>query len=285
MKTCYQLILHHRPDQVAWLFGALYNVHDYFLIHVAANARPADSAAIRQLVGQRPNVRFQRPNTVAWGGWSLARTELEGIAAAVAWADDWSWFINLSGQCYPLTGRAERLARLARLGNRSAVVSNPVDGLPAHIRRRTWFHCVEWGGRMHRLPLPRPDLLHPRIHWKGSFWHVLARDFCEWTLASGQAEDLARDLRSTANPDEFFIANLIQRSPFRDRRINDDLRFARWRPGAANPETLGMADLPDMLSGGRLFARKFDGRRDGRVLHRLADRIGAPMSRTLEAVR
>ena len=51
----------------------------------------------------------------------------------------------------------------------------------------------------------------------------------------------------------------------------------RWEDEAANPVTLGAADLDAMLGSGMLFARKFDAAADSDVLD-LLDETAAPVT-------
>jgi len=282
MRVAYQINLHHRPDQFQWLFSALYDEDDLFLIHVNARTSEDINQSIRQIAGQRPNVVFLPRMEVHWGGWSLVETELQGLRRAVE-LPGWDYFIKLSGQDYPLRDRAGRREVLTGLEGRCAVICNEMSALPLHIRRRTWLHHTERDGALRALPLPNPGLFGRPLRWKGSGWHMLSRGFCEWLVESPVTRDMVRRTRTTAFPDEFFMPNLIQESPWRDRRVDMCGTQTYWRARSPNPDTLTMAHLPDLLTSDQLFARKFDAQIDAKVLTALAERIGATVPAAQEA--
>ena len=80
-----------------------------------------------------------------------------------------------------------------------------------------------------------------------------------------------RHYRGTIAPSESFFATVLMNDP--DLKVSgDDRRYVRFAPGAANPDVLTSADLPELLASGAQFARKFDADVDARVLDALDER-------------
>ena len=276
MKIVYQITLYHKKEQFRWLMAALYNDLDYFLIHIDKNSPESYVRDIKEICGDRPNIHFQRSLPIYWGGWSIVESQLQGLQEALELWPDWQYFLNISGQDYPLRRREGIIEYLTGLNGSSGIACTPLPDLGLSIRRRTWFQCIEYGQRVHRIPLPRADLLVRRIHWKGSGWHILSRGFSEWVVSSEPALKWRKRCRRVMFPDEFYFQNVIMDSPFRSSRSDDNGRFVLWEQASSRPIVLRGNDFERMMGSGKIFARKFDNDQDGDVVKAIAEKIGHP---------
>lgn len=280
MKLAYAILLHHNERQFEWLFDAIYDPGDAFAIHVDKATPERTLRSFESLVGDRPNVLFLPRRRVAWGGWSLAAVSLESIRRLLDVDDGWDYFINLSGQDYPLRPVDRIRAELARNPAANYITADEIDSFPPDeryfVHRRKRWRCIEFGGRTRRIPVPNLGRPNVRIDWKGSGWYALSRDFCEWIFSDALARDCIAAVRRTFIPDEFLMQTLALNGPFADTVTFDDRREADWVRGRPHPETLTMRHLDRLTSSNAFFARKFDESVDAKVLAALARRIGAP---------
>ncbi len=273
MRIAYLIQVHALERQFHWLFDALYNNSDVFAIHVDAKSSSATRVYIEKLVRGLGNVHFVPSHNIRWGGWSMCGAELESLKRLLALEEDWSFFVNLSGQDYPLKAADEIRSELLSRPCANYVQVLPLSAQRLHIRLRPHWFCIEFGRRMVRLPLPNWRPPRYRVNWYGSQWHILSRGFCEWTQTR-PAQARLRWLRHVKIPDEFFMQELLMNSPFRTTNIGNNKREIIWS-GAPSPRTLTMADSERLLSSSAFFARKFDERVDSGVLKLLASRVGA----------
>ena len=276
MKVVYQITLYHKKDQFRWLMAALYNDLDYFLIHIDKNSPDSYVREIVEICGNRPNIHFQYPLPIYWGGWSIVESQLQGLQEAVERWPDWQYFLNISGQDYPLRRREGIIEYLTGLNGSSGIACMSLPDLGISIRRRTWFQCIEYGHRVHRLPLPRADLLVRRIKWKGSGWHILSRGFGEWVVSSPTAVKWRKLCRRVMFPDEFYFQNVIMDGPFQPLRSNDNGRFVLWEQASSRPTVLRRNDFERMMESGKIFARKFDNDQDIDIIRAIAEKVGHP---------
>jgi hypothetical protein len=120
-----------------------------------------------------------------------------------------------------------------------------------------------------RIRLPFPTSVN--IQYKGSAWHMLTRDFCQWLLTDPMAKRIERLVKFTSNPDEIFFQALIMNSPYRDLRTKDYGREIIWPgPYSPHPQTLRMEQYHRLSATPALFARKFDDSVDRELLVHLA---------------
>ncbi|BCJ91911.1 glycosyl transferase [Terrihabitans soli] len=276
MRVAFQINIHHMPDQFRWLFSAIYNETDLFLVHVNKRSDQAFYDQIESLVAGLDNVRLMTRQPIVWGGWSMVDCELRGIREALADNETWDYFVRLSGQDYPLCTYDERVRGLRRLNGRSAIGLSAGPIMGEHADARTQRFHFEWQGKLRYLPLISSRLLGKAPPLKGNAWHALSREFCEWLATAPETKRLARRLRFSKIPDEAFMHNLIADSPFADRWLNEGTHLEFWQPTKPSPDIVRMSNLSALCNSQRMFARKFDAGEDSDVMNFLSARIGAP---------
>ena len=269
----YFIMVHHKPAQFGWLLDALDDPDDLILVHVDMKSRLGLKAdrrgmmtSVRQLTAGRSNLRMLPSRFTNWGGWSLSQMLLDAIAAALKADSKWEFFVNLSGQCYPLQSMATVKRTLSESGDALHVELLEIAGLPAD----DWHHAAS---PMLELPIRairRSGRQAPpqgfTVDHKGSQWVMLPRAFCEWIVSSPIVLPITRYLSRRLLSDELIMQTLALASPFRDRIAPHYGREIFW-PG---PRVLTRDDLPVLLESEALFARKFDAEADAVVLHELA---------------
>jgi Core-2/I-Branching enzyme len=226
----------------------------------------------RKLRSQYPNVHLMRPRFTNWGGWSLSQLHLDAIGAALRLDPNWTHFVNLSGQCYPIKTLAEIRLRIAASDGRVFVEMRPFSSLPADDWHLRWHPMLELPHKALKLSGKRPAPGDFELSFKGSQWSILPREFCEWQQTAPIASRIKRYLRGLLLSDELIIQTLVRNGPWRDRLAAQYGREIVW-PG---PKVMTAADLPRLLASPALFARKFDFAQDDAVLHALSERLHFP---------
>lgn len=278
MKIVYFILLHHKERQFEWLFSALYNPFDLFAIHVDKKSSRATYQHVTSLADGSPNVCFLPRDSIVWGGWSIDEVTLRAIKFLLELDGAWGYFINLSGQDYPIQPIDEIRSALAEAPSLNHLEAYTISSRPqreqAHLRRRMRWRCFEVGSRLIRTPIPKAAPRNLHVEWKGSGWYALSRDFCEWIAADDLTSECAAALRNMYIPDEFLMQTLAMNGPFSDTVTFDNRREIVWT-GQPHPETLTMRHLSRLESSKAFFARKFDEAVDREVLFALAERTGA----------
>ena len=276
----YSISLHHKVYQFEWLFRALENAEDLFLVHVDRRAPEELVRQVRAIVSARPNVELLPRVAIRWGRWSQVRAELAAMRRAFELGTEWRYFITLSGQDYPIRSRAEIDAELAAGWPGSFLSVDSFEQIrlvrpqDRHLRKRL---TVRIGGHLVETPMPVPAVPGVDAEFKGSSWHMLSRDFCQWVLTAPVPRRLERALTYSRCPDEVFFQACFMNSPFKDLHAGDARRFTRWSSAtAASPAVLVAGDRPDLDDSDALFARKFDAQVDRSVLEALARDLGYP---------
>jgi hypothetical protein len=277
MKIAFFIAAYKLERQFEWLFKSIWNPDDIFLIHLSAAATDEYVRKVERITEGLSNVHFLPRMQIIWGGWSLVEMNLAAIRFFCGRHEDWRYFVNLSGQDYPMRPLDDFRALLERHDGTNFIEMKHIDTQPFHIRRRLHWYCVEHRGQLRRLPIPNVRAILAPVSWYGGFWCNFSREFCEWLNNDEMAGTFRRALRHTKIPDEFFFQSIIMKSPFA-RTVNvDPGRYLVFEHRASGPKTLTSQDMGQMLGSPAFFARKFDESVDAEVLSRLATRIGAPI--------
>ena len=279
MRIAYFIQTYKLERQFEWLFEAIWNPNDVFLIHISQIASDVHVDTVQRITAGKPNVHYLARMQITWGGWSLVEMALNALRFLCERPENWSYFINLSGQDYPVRPLNDLRSFLAERAGTNFLNVRHISTQPFHIRRRLHWYCLEHAGQLRRLPIPNARAMLTPIEWYGGYWGMLTREFCQWLLISDVTKKYTRAFRHTKIPDEFFFQTMIKRSPFASTLDGDARRYLRFEQGASGPKTLTCADLDDILRSRAFFARKLDESIDVRLLELLSETIGADAPR------
>ena len=278
MKILFHITGYKRPEQFAWLYRAIYNEDDLFIIHVDEKSSQQIHKDFREITAGHANTFFLSSLSVIWGGTGLIRAELNALKLGLQLDSEWRYLVNLSAQDYVNASMDQIRSNLTESWPANFVMCTPLKETHWRIRKRLWFRYIELGNQRHFTPIPRFPNRGVEIAWHGPWWHVLTREFCEWWITNPKGDQYYRALKSAGMPDELLVQNLIHDSPFLKTLRSECKHEIIWRhPGdpiaaTAHPNVLTMEDLPTLESSKAFFARTFDSTVDCDILRMLAKR-------------
>lgn len=264
----YLVLVHRYPEQFKRLFRAIHDPDNHYLIHVDKNSGPALEADIREFLSAYPNAAVLESKKALWGGYSLVDAELRGMEKLLEMGKDWSFFINLSGQDFPLM--TQKLIRAFLAQNRGREFIRVLD--QARMRPdtmgRVLKHVVELKGRI-------VDTLATRLFldgatpYIGTQWKIVSRTFCDFVCHDPSVERYKAFYRNTFIADEGFFQTVMMNTSTHGEVINDDKRMIDWIPDGdikLRPRTFVASDAVQLTTSQDLFARKFDATEDSEIL-------------------
>ncbi len=267
MRIAFLVLAHHLPRQLARLVRHLKRSGDVF-VHI-------DRRATERFLGLDGCQVLDQEIDVWWGGWSIAKAQLALARAALPGCYD--YYCLLSGQCYPIKPLASFRDYLST--NASAEHIRYVDVATRwpqgavrfekfYFERRTMINRV-----LNRLLLKFP---HRRVlpgdltPYTGSQWWSLTHDCLTYVEASFRLQpDLTNYFRYTRNACEIAFQTVIGNSEYASRVNLTPTHEIEFFEGACHPRLWAQADLPRLMASQAFFARKFDERRDARILDEL----------------
>ncbi|WP_395945983.1 beta-1,6-N-acetylglucosaminyltransferase [Brevundimonas sp.] len=271
----YLLLVHRFPDQFERLFKAIHHPAHHYVVHVDANADASVAAQIETFLSAYPNAAMLERRPALWGGYSLVDAELRGMAKLLEMGADWEFFINLSGQDFPLKSQSFIRAFLARNRGKEFIRAVNQAIVRSDTMNRVRHYVIERRNRVVRTPFPRP-FLRGMTPYIGNQWMIVSRRFCEFVCHDPQTDRFKAFYRNSFIADEGFFQTVMMNTATHGEIVGDDLRRIDWVPDGAiklRPRIYTMADAEQLTTGKDLFARKFDAEVDAEVLTHLENHI------------
>jgi hypothetical protein len=247
---------------------AIFHPANYYLIHVDKRSGVGLQTEIQDFLSRFANASLLKSQNTLWGGYSLVNAELRGMEELLKIGSKWEFFINLSGQDFPLKSQTRIQDFLSRnIGKDFISVANQRKVRPETLNRiRNYF--IEFSNTILHTPIKRPYLrgVTPYI---GGQWKIFSRKFCEFVSYSREVERFKRFYRHTFISDEGFFQTVIMNTSYEGNIVNDDKRTIVWVPMGTiklRPKDFTFKDAEFLLASQGLFARKFDETHDAGIL-------------------
>ena len=276
----YFILVHRLPKQFKRLFKAIYHPENHYLIHLDKKIGKEVHQNIKDFLGDFANTHILESENVIWGGYSMVQAELNGIKQLLGLNKDWDYFINLSGQDYPL--KSQKIIReylKQNAGNNFIKFANQARSRPETMNRiENYF--VEADRCFEDVTVKR-KFLKGVIPYIGGQWMILTRECCEFICNSGEAKKFEEFYLNTLIADESFFQTVLMNTSFVGNLINDDKRAIIWIPDGnikLRPKTFTGEDLQYLLEGDNLFARKFDDTIDKDIIDDILIDFDKPIS-------
>ncbi|XP_059144080.1 beta-1,3-galactosyl-O-glycosyl-glycoprotein beta-1,6-N-acetylglucosaminyltransferase-like [Physella acuta] len=247
----FSMIVFRDVEMVERLLRAIYRPQNYYCIHVDAKADKEFFLAVSAVAQCFTNVFLTAERVdVQWGQFSILEPEL--LCMKQLWRyTKWKYFINLTGQEFPLKTNAQLVKILKAY--------NGANDLEGTIKR----------ANLDRWPTKPPRGLRAV---KGAVHVIVNRDFVDYILHNETAKDLLEWVKGTGVPDETFFATLNHNPQLGIRgsykgKFNNNVKKTRYKnwfgmyPCAGQSVRgiciLSTGDLPLLFDTKELFANKF----------------------------
>ncbi|CAB3990628.1 beta-1,3-galactosyl-O-glycosyl-glyco beta-1,6-N-acetylglucosaminyltransferase-like isoform X2 [Paramuricea clavata] len=196
-------------EQFERLLRAIYRPQNHYCIHVDKKSPRTFHRAVEKISSCFSNVFVaSQMIEVTWGEFSVLQSTLLCMKDLWERSNTWKYFINLSGQEFPMKTNNELVAILQRLKGKSIVRGQrPKE---SKIRRR--FLYVYHAGK--RTEMLKEPFRQNFTFYKGSTYVVLSRAFVDFILHDKLARDFLEWVKDTRIPDETYYPTLYRNLDF-----------------------------------------------------------------------
>lgn len=281
----YFLLVHRYPAQFKRLFKAIYAPGNQYVVHVDKSSGAPLAQDIAKFLAPYQGAQMLESKDALWGGYSLVDAELRGMARLLEIDSQWTHYINLSGQDFPL--KSQNYIRQFFAANPGKQFIRALDQRkerPDTLNRVSHFF-IEAGGKMTATGVARP-YLPDDTPFIGTQWKAVTRSFCEFVCHDPRVERFKAFYRNSFIADEAFFQTVIMNSGDQGVIINDDLRMIDWVPDGdikLRPRNYDARDMVQLQRSPNLFARKFDAEEDSEILNLLERHLESPSATTYRA--
>lgn len=102
VRIAYFIMIHHKPDVFREMFQKIYTRDQFYLIHIDRKAKAEVTEDIQLYLVQFPNVYILESMNIVSGGFSMIQAELNAMEYLLNVNLEWDYFVNLSGEDFPL---------------------------------------------------------------------------------------------------------------------------------------------------------------------------------------
>jgi hypothetical protein len=264
----YLILVHRFPEQFKRLFNAIYDPRNSYVVHVDKNSGETLDANIRDFLLPYPNAEVMEGRAALWGGYSLVDAELRGMQHLMEMDGNWSHFINLSGQDFPLKTQAQIMDHLRANPDREYIKVLDQNKIRPETMRRIGEFVIERGGQIEQTLTMRP-FIEGATPYIGNQWMIVSRAFCSFVCNDVRADRYKEFYRNTFIADEGFFQTVMMNTSVHGEIVNDDLRMIDWVSDGdikLRPRTYMRQDAAALKASHNLFARKFEQDIDGDIL-------------------
>lgn len=271
ITIAYLVLVHRLPNQFKRMFTAIYDSENIYLIYIDKKASAEISKDIKSFLKPYSNVYIIIGENVTWGGYSMVQAELDGMNFLLRKNQNWNYFINLSGQDYPL--KSQKIIRqfLTKNNGKSYLKINDQKKIRPETMNRLENHFEEIGDKISIVSTNRQYLKNV-IPYIGGQWMILTRNCCEFICNSNEVKKFEDYYINTLIPDESFFQTVLMNTSYEGILINDDKRAIIWIPDGIiklRPKTFTKDDYHFLQLGENMFARKFDDNVDGTIINQI----------------
>ncbi|XP_045214010.2 N-acetyllactosaminide beta-1,6-N-acetylglucosaminyl-transferase-like [Mercenaria mercenaria] len=189
----FSILVYRDIEQVERLMRLIYRPHNFYCIHMDYKMETNKKEAFRKIANCLNNVFIiKEPVNVIWGDFSLLEAELLCMKTLGSYKQ-WKYYINLTGQEFPLKTNRQLVAILKALDG-----ANVVYGSLSRTLR-------QFSKRWSMVKAPPP---HNLTMIKGSMHVAANRNFIDFCLHDRISLDFIDWLKETKIPDESFFSTL-----------------------------------------------------------------------------
>ncbi|SFN94040.1 Core-2/I-Branching enzyme [Chryseobacterium oleae] len=278
ITIAYLILVHRLPDQFKRLFKAIYDPANFYLIHIDKKANLEIGEDINVFLQKYPNVHILKSKNVVWGGYSMVQAELDGMKYLLEMNMKWDYFINLSGQDYPLKSQEIIKDFLSKNNGKSYIkIADQEKSRPETMNRiENYFEETE--DKISEKTHTR-GFMKDVIPYIGGQWMILTRSCCEFICNSTEVKKFEDYYLNTLIADESFFQTVLMNTSFDGILVDDDKRAIIWIPDGdikLRPKTFTGTDLDFLQTGNHLFARKFDDNIDKQIIEGIQIQYNEP---------
>lgn len=219
----YFILVHRYPEQFKRLFTSIYSTSNHYLIHIDKKSNPDLYRTISAFLSSYTNVEILKSQNVVWGGYSMVSVKMKAIQKLLRMNKNWQFYINLSGQDFPLKSQAQIETYLNKhKGNSFIKIANQTTERPNTLNRIKNYFTETKNGFI-GTPVKRAYLPNTTPYIGGQ-WKILTRGCCEFLCSSPKVAKFEEYYKNTLIPDESFFQTVLMNTRYPGKLINDDKR-------------------------------------------------------------
>ncbi|WET51041.1 beta-1,6-N-acetylglucosaminyltransferase [Chryseobacterium indologenes] len=275
VRIAYFIMIHHKPDAFKEMFQKIYTRDQFYLIHIDRKAKAALTEEIQLYLVHFPNVYILESMNIVAGGFSMIQAELNAMEYLLSVSHEWDYFINLSGEDYPLKSQNIIRQFLTVNNGRNYLFYYDQKFYRPDTLQRIQNHFTELTHKISSLIYKR-EFMKGVIPYIGGKWLILTRETCVFLTNNKRVMDFEDYYLHTLLPAESFFQTVLLNTTFNDIIVNDDKR-AVIETSFFNKEQYADQFIEILKSSNNLFVRKVNNKTNKNILKYINENYLLPL--------
>jgi hypothetical protein len=283
VRIAYFIMVHHKPNVFKAMFEKIYTRDQFYLIHIDRKAGAKFTEDIQLYLLQFPNAYLLESMNIVPGGFSVIQAELNAMEYLLNAGREWDYFINLSGEDYPLRSQSIIRQFLKANKGRNYLFYYDQKFYRPDTMQRIQNHFTELTHKISSMVYKR-EFMEGVTPYIGEKWFILTRETCTFLTQNKRVLDFEDYYLHTLLPAESFFQTVLMNTEFKDIIVNDDKRANIERSCFRNSAHTGHF-IQSLEAGNHLFIRKVNGKTDNSILQYISEHYNLPLPEIDEVER
>lgn len=283
VKIAYFIMIHHKPHVFKAMFQKIYTKDQFYLIHIDRKAQASFTEEIQLYITQFPNVFILDSLNIVSGGFSMIQAELNAMEFLLNASREWDYFINLSGEDYPLKSQSIIRKFLTVNNGRNYLFYYDQKFYRPDTLKRIQNHFTELAYIISSFIYKR-EFMKGVTPYIGGKWFMFTRETCAFLTSNKKVMDFEDYYLHTFLPAESFFQTVLMNTSFNDIIVNDDKRAIFEKSIFKNKQdTLNY--IESLKSTNQLFIRKINHKTDENIRSYIENTFFLPLAEVDEVER
>ncbi|WP_228455570.1 beta-1,6-N-acetylglucosaminyltransferase [Chryseobacterium potabilaquae] len=283
VRIAYFIMIHHKPEVFKEMFKKIYTKDQFYLIHIDRKAKSEITEEIQLYLVQFPNVYILESMNIVSGGFGMIQAELNAIEYLLNVSQEWDYFINLSGEDYPLKSQNIIREFLTNNNGRNYLFYYDQKFYRPDTLQRIQNHFTELTHKISSF-IHKREFMEGIIPYIGGKWIILTREACLFITHNKKVRDFKDYYLHTFLPAESFFQTVLMNTNFNDIIVNDDKR-AIIEKNIFNKDQYIDNLIESLKSSNQLFIRKINNKTNTHLLKYMRESYLTPLPKIDEIER
>ncbi len=283
VKIAYFIMIHHKPHVFKAMFQKIYTKDQFYFIHIDRKAQDSFTEEIQLYITQFPNVFILESLNIVSGGFSMIQAELNAMEFLLNASREWDYFINLSGEDYPLKSQPIIRNFLTVNNGRNYLFYYDQKFYRPDTLKRIQNHFTELAYMISSFIYKR-EFMKGVIPYIGGKWFMFTRETCAFLTSNKKVMDFEDYYLHTFLPAESFFQTVLMNTSFNDIIVNDDKRAIFEKSIFHNKQDI-LKYIDSLKSTNQLFIRKINHKTDENIRNYIENTFLLPLTEVDEVER
>ncbi|WP_407846860.1 beta-1,6-N-acetylglucosaminyltransferase [Chryseobacterium sp. KCF3-3] len=283
VRIAYFIMIHHKPEIFKNMFKKIYTRDQFYLIHIDKKAKQEFIEEIQLYIIHFPNVYILDSMNIVSGGFNIVQAELNAMEFLLNVSKEWDYFINLSGEDYPLKSQNIIRKFLTTNKGRNYLFYYDQKFYRPDTLQRIQNHFTELAYVISSFIYKR-SFMKDVIPYIGGKWFMFTRETCLFLTNNKTVMDFEDYYLHTFLPADSFFQTVLMNTSFNDIIVNDDKRAVLETSFFQNTQNT-FNYIQSLKSGNQLFIRKVNKKTDESIRKYIEDSYLTPLPYVNEVER